>query len=240
MNNEHIPTIHDFDFDRQGPGNEASTLRALQFIEGLSDSSRIADLGCGTGGQTITLARHAPGTITGVDLFPKFIDRLHANAAAFGLQDRVKGLAGDMAEPPFEEGSLDLIWSEGAIYHIGFQRGMKEWRRYLKSGGYIAVTENTWLTDERPKEIADFWNAAYPEIDTIPHKVAQVQAAGYLPVATFVLPETIWTDYYAAQERFLAQHPQPEAFTAAQRYERELYDKYQAYYGYAFYIAQRK
>ena len=46
---------------------------------------------------------------------------------------------------PFGEEELDMIWCEGAIYNIGFERGLKEWRKYLKPGGYITgifLTEN--------------------------------------------------------------------------------------------------
>lgn len=50
-----------------------------------------------------------------------------------------------------------MIWCEGAVYNIGFERGLNEWRRYLKKGGYLAVSENAWLTGKRPAEISDFW-----------------------------------------------------------------------------------
>ena len=59
---------------------------------------------------------------------------------------------------------------QGAIYNIGFERGLNEWRKYLKTGGYIAVSESSWFTDKRPAEINDFWMNAYPEIDTIPNQ----------------------------------------------------------------------
>lgn len=58
---------------------------------------------------------------------------------------------------PFREEELDLIWSEGAIYNIGFERGLNEWRKYLKTGGYIAVSEISWFTEQRPAEIHNFW-----------------------------------------------------------------------------------
>ena len=207
MSNEN-KTIHEFDFnliceyflntERQGPGSPEVTLKALSFIDNLTDRSLIADLGCGTGGQTMTLAQHAPGHITGLDFFPGFIDRFNDNARKLNLQDRVEGIVGSMDNLPFGEGELDLIWSEGAIYNIGFERGLNEWRKYLKTGGYIAVSESTWFTEERPAEIHDFWMEAYPEIDTIPNQVALIQKAGYLPVASFILPETCWTEHYFA------------------------------------------
>jgi ubiquinone/menaquinone biosynthesis C-methylase UbiE len=257
MSNEYI-NIHEFDFnliceyfssiERQGPGSVESTLKALSFIDNMSKQSVIADLGCGTGGQTMTLAQHTTGKLLGLDLFPGFIDRFNENATNLNLQDRVKGIVGSMDELPFQAEELDLIWSEGAIYNIGFERGVSEWRKYLKTGGYIAVTEASWFTDERPAEINDFWNEAYPEIDTIPVKVAQLQKAGYIPIATFCLPETCWTkNFYepqlAAQDMFLRKHIDNQSaneLVENERHEAELYSKYKDYYGYVFYIGKKR
>lgn len=257
MSNEN-KTIHEFDFnlicdffsnmERQGPGSPEATLKALSFIDNLTDKSVIADIGCGTGGQTMVLAQHAPGRITGLDLFPDFIKIFNRNAKQLGLQDRVKGIEGSMDNLPFQQEELDLIWSEGAIYNIGFERGLKEWRKYLKTGGYIAITESSWFTDERPAEINSFWVDAYPEIDTLPNQVAKIYKAGYLPVATFILPESCWTEHYfahkiAAQEIFLAKYAGnkiAEEFSALQFHEEVLYSKYKEFYGYVFFIAKKR
>lgn len=250
-------SIHEFDvrligeyfsgLERQGPGSPAVTLKALGFIENLSNESRIADLGCGTGGQTMVLAQHAPGKITGVDLFPAFIDLFNAHARALGLQDRVEGITGSMDQLSFQPGEMDLIWSEGAIYNIGFERGLRDWREFIKPGGFVAVSEASWFKEERPAEIEDFWMEAYPGIDSIPNKVAQMQKAGYIPVATFALPENCWTEHFyepqvQAQEVFLRKHARnqmAEDLIANQRHEARLYDKYKAYYGYVFYIGKK-
>jgi SAM-dependent methyltransferase len=250
-------SIHDFDLDliceyyagvkRQGPGSPEVTRKALSFVDNLNDRSRIVDLGCGTGGQTMVLAQHAPGTITGIDLFPTFIDLFNQQATELRLQDRVKGEVGSMDQLSFEKEELDLIWSEGAIYNIGFERGLNEWRSFLKTGGYIAVSEATWFTVERPGEIDAFWKQEYPGIDTIPNKTSQLQKAGYLPVATFILPENCWTDHYyipqvPVQEAFLKKHKgskAAEAFIASQLQEAQLYEKFKAYYGYTFFIGKK-
>jgi ubiquinone/menaquinone biosynthesis C-methylase UbiE len=255
MSNEK-QTIHDFDIkiiyeyfsntDRQGPGNTKETLKALSFIDGLTEKSKIADIGCGTGGQTMTLGQNTPCEIIGIDVWQNFINKFNQNSLNQNLQNRVKGIVGNMESLPFQEEELDLIWSEGSIYNIGFERGLNEWRKFLKMGGYIAITENTWFSEERPDEIQEFWQKTYPEIDTIPNKVAQMQKAGYLPIATYMLPETIWTDYYTKQalniDSFIKKHKdnkKVEEFASSQRYEAELYNKYKAYYGYMFYIGKR-
>ncbi len=256
MSNE-THSIHDFDYgliceyfaslERQGPGSPEVTLKALSFIEGLMPESRIADIGCGTGGQTRVLAEHAPGTITGLDLFPDFIHSFNTRAQAAGLEDRVQGVVGSMEALPFADEELDLIWSEGAIYNIGFERGIREWHRFLKPGAYLAVSEACWFTESRPEEIEQFWRDAYPEIDILASKVRQVQQAGYLPVATFVLPANCWTDHFyrpqvSLQAEFLQQHPGNAAaaeLVATQRHEAELYRRFGQYYGYVFFIARK-
>lgn len=254
---EETKSIHEFDFgliceyfssiERQGPGSPEVTIKALSFIDHLTPASRIADIGCGSGGQTMVMARHAPGHITGIDLFPAFIELFNSNARKLNLQERVTGRVGSMEKLAFEAEELDLIWSEGAIYNIGFERGLNEWRGFLKPGGFIAVSEASWFTEERPAEIDQFWKNAYPEIDTIPVKVAQMQKAGYIPVATFVLPENCWTEHFyepqiPAQESFLKKHAgnkTAEELVANERHEAELYLKYKEFYGYVFYIGKK-
>lgn len=256
MNNE-TKSIHEFEFqliceyfselERQGPGSPEVTRQALRFIDNLSADSKIADIGCGTGGQTIVLAENTLGEITGVDLFPRFIELFNQQMYKYQLDKRVRGITGDMQDLPFATDELDLIWSEGAIYNIGFQNGLKEWRKFLKTGGYLAVSEVSWFTEERPKEIEDFWMDAYPEIDTIANKVGQMQQAGYIPVASFILPENAWTEHFyapqiAVQKRYLekyAGNQQAVDFIRNQQHEMSLYMKYKDYYGYVFYIGKK-
>lgn len=250
-------SIHEFDYkliceyysslERQGPGSPGVTIKALSFVGNLTNESRIADIGCGTGGQTMVLARHTPGHITGIDLFADFIDIFNTMSRKLNLQKRVKGFVGSMENLPFQNEELDVIWSEGAIYNIGFERGLNEWHKFLKTGGFIAVSEASWLTEERPAEIDEFWQNAYPEIDTVAAKVKHLQKAGYTPIAAFVLPEECWTDNFyvpqvSVQEEFLKKYPGKEAaaeLVVNQRHEAELYDKYKEFYGYVFYIGKK-
>lgn len=233
--------------ERQGPGSPETTAKALGFIDPLPADAKIADIGCGTGGQTMSLAKHLDGHITGIDLFPEFIEIFNQSFQDAGLQDRVTGAVASMEQLPFQPQELDLIWAEGAIYNMGFQRGLEEWRRFLKPGGWLAVTEISWLTSERPAELHDFWTAEYPEIDSVPAKLAQLQAAGFVPRAAFVIPPECWTDHFfapqvAVQDAFLERHPDdPVAagLVAAQQREADLYARFGEFFGYAFYVGRK-
>jgi len=254
---ENEKTIYDFEsaliceyfskLDRQGPGSPEMTAMALRFIDNLTQKSKIADIGCGTGGQTMILGQNTAGTITGIDIFPEFIGIFNENAEKLNLQDRVKGIVGSMDNLPFQDEEFDLIWCEGAIYNIGFEKGLREWRKYLKKNGCIAVTEASWYTNERPSEIEDYWIHHYPDITTISNNVAAMQKSGFIPISVFTLPEHCWTDNYfipqiPVYEYFLKKYDgnkTVEEFIEGNRHEEKMYQTYKKYYGYVFYIGKK-
>lgn len=130
---------------RQGPGSDEETLRALELTRiDRAAPLNIADIGCGTGASTLVLASQLPNaTITAVDLFPEFLEILVKQAGEAGYADRIETRAESMDSLPFAEGAFDLIWSEGAIYNMGFSNGIKAWQPFLRSGGVLAVSEIT-------------------------------------------------------------------------------------------------
>ena len=233
--------------ERQGPGSPEMTMKALGFLENLNHVSQILDLGCGTGGQTMLIAQNTIGNITGVDICPDFIDIFNNNARKLNFQERVKGVVGSMENLTFAKEDFDLIWSEGAIDAIGFEKGFTYWHGFLKKNGFIAVTCPSWLTDKRPAEIEKFWSDAGSELDTIEQNVSIMQNTGYRLVTTFTLPENCWTDNYfipreAAEKALLKKYPgnkTVETYIEDEKYEAELYSKYKQYYGYVFYIGKK-
>lgn len=233
--------------ERQGPGSVEMTRKALSFLDRLNANARVADMGCGTGGQTMVLAQHIGGKITGLDFFPEFINHFNENVKKHSVAERITGVVGSMDNLPFQKEEFDLIWSEGAIDNIGFEKGLRYWRDYLKIGGYVAVTCPTWFTDERSDEIENFWSDAGCKLDTMGSNISILQKAGYIPVATFALPDNCWTENYfipreAAGKALLGKYSgneTAESFIAGMRHEAELYAKYKEFYGYVFYIGKK-
>lgn len=235
--------------NRQGPGSEDHTGLAIT-LSGLSahsDALQIADVGCGTGASTLVLAKSLNAEITAVDLFPEFLNILTDSAEKKGLAGRIRTLACSMDELPFEENSLDAIWAEGAIYNVGFGKGVEYFRRFLKPGGILAVSEITWLTQDRPEAITAYWHGEYPEIARPADKIRILEELGFVLRGYFPLPEACWTDHYYTplQSRFdpfLTRYDTEEARSIidAETREIELYKKYGRYYSYGFYIAQKE
>lgn len=232
---------------RQGPGSPEMTMRALSFVDNLNEESYIADLGCGTGGQTMVIAQNTIGHIIGVDMIPNFIDIFNQNVKQLHLENRVTGIVGSVEELPFKKEELDLIWSEGVIDGIGFEKAVTYWNGFLKKGGYLAVTCPSWLTDECPSEVEKFWVDAGSGLDSIENNISILQNTGYRFISSFTLPEECWIQNYfapreAVEKSLLEKYSgnqMVEAYIEGDRREVELYTKYKQYYGYVFYIGKK-
>ena len=233
---------------RQGPGGDAETRKAIDLA--MLDPSTpltVADIGCGTGASTIQLARSLNAKITAIDFLPDFIEVLKGNAENEGLINKINPLVCSMENLQFDDEEYDVIWSEGAIYNIGFEKGINDWRRFLKPGGLLVVSEITWITSDRPFEIQKYWQAEYPEIDTASSKINILEKNGYSPVAYFVLPEHCWLDnYYRPMQysfpEFLKRNSNSEraqAIVEAEKKEIALYEEYRAHYSYGVYVARK-
>lgn len=250
MNQETLELLIDLHVrnDRQGPGSREDFTRALEF-SGMDIQSplRVADIGCGTGATTLELLRATNVSVTAVDMAPAFLERLSERAKTAGVDDRVTVVEADMSDPPFSDGQFDAIWSEGAMYNIGFERGITDWKRYLKPGGILVVTEISWFSRDVPEELRGHWEAEYPEIALPSEKLRQLEEAGYSPLGYFPTSDESWAEQYYAPlsagfNDFLVRHGGSDAANAivdAERQEMALYQKYKAYYGYGCYIAEK-
>ena len=232
---------------RQAPGSAAATLRALGLVRGLPTNPRILDVGCGPGAQTIELARATGGWIVAVDIRQRFLDELTERADAAGILPQVTTVNTSMFDMDFDDASFDLIWSEGAIYIQGFTNALTAWHRFLKPGGWLAVSELTWLVPNPPPEAAEYWVLNYPGMGSIERNCQIVAEAGYVSMDGFVLPEQDWwNNYYEPAERRVEELREKYAkdlevlatLDEATR-EHDLFRAYHDSYGYVFYVMRK-
>lgn len=234
--------------ERQGPGSEEATKKALGYIPfELNEETKILDIGCGTGAQTMVLAEHTKAQITAIDLLQPFLDVLNEKIKQKNYENRIETQCLSMDRLPFQPKAFDVIWSEGAIYNIGFEHGLSLWKRYLKEQGYIVVSEISWLTPARPEEIEQYWLEAYPQINTIEYNLQVLKECGYKPITHFTLSDIEWIDHYyqplrERSEAFLEKYnhaKEVKDFIQSGREEADMYDRFKDYYSYVFYIGKK-
>ncbi len=228
---------------RAGPGSDQLTRQALEMIPLLPESPRILDVGCGPGTQTVELLRNCAGTVVALDLLPEMIDRTKNLADKAGVSDRLETVVGDMKEMAFPAASFDLLWSEGAIYNMGFEAGLNAFRKFVRPGGYVAVSEAVWLKSHPPAEVVEFWRD-YPQIDTVAAKLDVIERIGYEVLGHFVFPESAWTEQYygplakciAEKEKDWVGISEAEAVLSEARNEIAVFQQYSDYFSYAFFV----
>jgi SAM-dependent methyltransferase len=196
--------------DQLGPTTNATRKAVLGLIrDHLPKAPTIADMGCGTGVASRFLAKALPEAhITAIDTHQGFLAALRESAATTSAA--VTPLEADMASPPLDPASLDLVWCDSAIYAVGRKRALDAWRPLLKPRGLIVFSDVTWATDAPPEPAKTFWAGEYPAMTTTAGVERDIRAAGYNLVATHEAPGSDWQDYYQPLRQRL-QNLRPEA-----------------------------
>jgi DNA-binding transcriptional MerR regulator len=173
------------------------------------------------------------------------LDRLERDAAREGLDIETRELS--IIDMPFEEGSFDLLWSEGSIFIPGLERGLEDLMVLLAPGGSLAFTEMCLFRDDPAAELRDWFDGVYPGVKTVQEVRDLAQGVGFEPVGDFRLPDSAWwDDYYTPMlERMEVLEVRNAGVAEAQeiyarcRLEAEMFRKHSASYGYAFFVLRK-
>jgi SAM-dependent methyltransferase len=232
---------------RCGPGDNESTRRAFNTIPKLTKQPFILDIGCGPGVETIELAKLSKGKIIALDNHQAFLDKLMKTARDKGLVENIIPKNISMLDMDFDENTFDIIWSEGALYFMGFQNGLRRCHQLLKSDGYLAVTEIVFLVPNPPTPVIQYFEKEYQDIKVVKDKIKLIQNEGFNLISNFTLPESSWLDsYYLPMEEELSRLNKKYqgneialGIFEEMKNEIDLYKKFSDFYGYEFFIMQR-
>jgi trans-aconitate methyltransferase len=230
--------------EKLGPGGNAHTLNVLHLLP-KQLFPVIVDAGCGTGRQTMVLAKELDRLVHAVDSYESFLNDLARRAKTAGLEHLVQTHCMDMKDIPGVFQYIDLLWSEGAAYNIGFANALTVWAPAINEGGFAVVSELSWLSQQVPSAVREFFLSCYPDMHAVHQNFAVAENAGYKVVTTYTLPEEAWVEgYYDVLEpraKTLLDHPDPAVrdFAAETVKEIEIFQSSEHSYGYVFYVLQR-
>lgn len=232
------------DMEKLGPGGNEHTLHVLNLLPG-QQFATVVDAGCGTGRQTIALARSLGTLVHAVDSHQPFLNELMRRAREKKVEQLVETHCMDMKNISEVFQEIDLLWSEGAAYNIGFHNALATWSRALVPEGFAVVSELSWLDGKAPDAVKEYFRAAYPDMRSVRDNIAVVKRSGYNQLHTYTLPSQAWIDGYydvlAPRANGLLNHPDAVVRDLARETIREIeiFESSGDSYGYVFYVLQR-
>ena len=230
--------------EKLGPGSDADTLKMLSMLRERSHKV-IVDAGCGAGRHTLTLAKKLQALVHAVDSCESFLFSLNQSAKEAGIEHLVQTHCMDMANMPDEFEGIDLLWSEGAAYNIGFPNALRIWNSALKPSGCAVVSELSWLRDDVPPDVLDFFKTGYPDMRRVEENRRVAEDVGYTVLATHVLPNEAWIEGYynvlKPRAQLLLGHPDEAVrdFAAETLEEIRIFGCSEDSYGYVFYVMEK-
>ena len=230
--------------EKLGPGDNAQTVHVLRLLPKRTFDV-VVDAGCGTGRQTIALAKELGTPIHAVDAHQTFLDDLVRRARQANVEQLVQPHCMDMKEIPKVFPRIDLLWSEGAAYNIGFSNALATWAPALNHGAFAVISELSWLKEDAPEEAKEFFQSGYADMQSVEQNIAAAKSAGYQVLTTHALPRQAWVDGYydvlASRAKGLLDHPNLSVrdFASETVREIEVFERSEDSYGYVFYVLQR-
>ena len=236
-------------FPRQGPGDDEHTEKAFSIIaEPQRGGGDILDVGCGKGVQTMALARLCPSCrIVATDIYQPFLDAVDEKIAAEGFSGRIKTVCASMDDLPFEEESFDIIWAEGCSFIMGFENAVRYWKKFLKPGGYMMISDLFWFTESPSAETREFFAEIDPTMMIEEKGFEIIRNAGFEHAGSFSLPSRVWEESYYGEVKGKLEHLMVEfkddevalMIIEGLKKQTELFDKYSDEYGYTYSVMRK-
>jgi SAM-dependent methyltransferase len=190
-------------FPRQGAGDDEHTEKVFSLIaEPLKGDGEILDVGCGKGVQTMTLARLCPFCrITATDIYQPYLDAVDEKSVSEEFSRRIKTVCASMDDLPFGEESFDIIWAEGCSSIMGIENAVMYWKKLLKRGGYMMISDIFWFTETPSDEAREFFAEFHPAMMIEDKGFETIRNAGLELVGSFRLPSRVWEESFYGKLR---------------------------------------
>ena len=127
----------------------------------------VLDVGCGVGATPVYLAKRYDVRVVAVDLLAEMVRQARARAKYAKeekVAERIAFTAADARVLPFEDGVFDAVITESVnVFFNDKEQAIREYARVTKPGGYVGLTEMTWMTTPSPETAAYYKRAVYAD-----------------------------------------------------------------------------
>jgi ubiquinone/menaquinone biosynthesis C-methylase UbiE len=144
-------------------GGQDATQALLDMCQ-LDATSRVLDVGCGSGNTACLIAEQYGSRVQGIDISEVMIAKAEERARRQGLRDTVEFRVGDVFQLPFEDDWFDVVIVESVLTPLpgDKKQALAEMVRVLRPGGRMGVNESTVDPSAPPEFLALF--AEHPAI----------------------------------------------------------------------------
>jgi ubiquinone/menaquinone biosynthesis C-methylase UbiE len=146
----------------------------------------VLDVGCGVGVTAVYLAREVGARVVGVDIRPEMVKRAIERSIQEGVDEPTEFRIADAQALTFADETFDAVISESVTAFLPDKgRGLAEYVRVTKPGGYVGVNESAWLKTPVPAEVVAWFqrdNSTEAELPTHAGWLALLEGAGLVDV----------------------------------------------------------
>lgn len=178
--------------------DEAALRTQLTDLLHLSATATVLETGCGTGRDTVHLARQT-GMLYATDLSPDMLETARSRVASAGLlADRYKLMVADATALPFDDDFFDAAYHFGGINLFpDVRKGIAEMARVVKPGGRVVFGDEgvgAWLAESEFGKVLVNTNPLYryqPPIELLPVSARDVACRWIMNGAFYVIDFTV-------------------------------------------------
>jgi SAM-dependent methyltransferase len=183
-------------------GSMDATRRLVDLCH-IESGDHVLDVGCGVGATPSHLAKAHGCRVSSVDL----LERMTQQARDRIRMDKVEGQVGlavaDARSLPFPDDVFDAVIMESLNVFFDDKEGaMREYVRVTRPGGYVGITEMTWLNPPSPETAAYYRRAVFADALEAEGWIRLLEDAGLRDVVGYAQPADIPQEAKGRLERY--------------------------------------
>ena len=177
--------------------NRRTVETMAQMLGGLSERTRILDLGAGYGGSARFLASTFGCSVACLNISQTQNAYNRQQNQVHGLTPKVEVIHGSFEDVPLPDDSVDVVWSQDAFLHSGDrEKVVREVDRVLRPGGRLIFTDPMQADDCPPGVLQPVYDRIHLDsLGSFAFYRAQAAGRGWREVAVKAMTEQLRMHY---------------------------------------------